>query len=442
MPTTYKPLASTTLTNATSSVTISDISQSYTDLVLIINAQSTTANTYDNVIIRFNSDTGSNYSRQRLNAFSGGANAERNNNATSHLIGPITGTSFSSSIFSQSITQIQNYSNTTVFKTALWRSGSQSDYVQLAAGLWRNTNAITSIDIRTLSGDNLAAGSTFSLYGIASAAVVSEAKATGGDTITTDGTYWYHAFRSSGTFTPSSTLSCDVLVIAGGGGGGGYCGGGGAGGVAYQTSRSVSSASTVTIGGGGAIGAPYANGVNGGNSVFDNITANGGGGGAGLSVAGSNGGSGGGAGNAGTAGTSTQGSSGGATGYGFAGGTGTTGPTLGGGGGGAGAVGSNAVGSTVMGNGGNGLNTWSTWATVTGTGASGYYAGGGGGGADGGSDTASTGGLGGGGGAFAGTVTAVAGTAYTGGGGGGGFSNATNWANSGGSGLVIVRYPV
>jgi hypothetical protein len=64
--------------------------------------------------------------------------------------------------------------------------------------------------------------STFYLYGVAklgtTPAIVPYA--TGGDTIMTDGTYWYHAFTSSGTFTPAKGLSCDVLVVAGGGGGG------------------------------------------------------------------------------------------------------------------------------------------------------------------------------------------------------------------------------
>jgi hypothetical protein len=49
----------------------------------------------------------------------------------------------------------------------------------------------------------------------------------------TDGTYWYHTFVSSGTFTPQKAISCDYLVVAGGGGGGqdDNGAGGGAGGL-------------------------------------------------------------------------------------------------------------------------------------------------------------------------------------------------------------------
>jgi len=96
---TYTLINSSTLTSATANVTFSSIPATYTDLLLIINAQSVQATTYDNVIIQFNADTGSNYSRTRINAYSGGVAGEFNGATTSHLVGPITGTSFSSSIF-------------------------------------------------------------------------------------------------------------------------------------------------------------------------------------------------------------------------------------------------------------------------------------------------------------------------------------------------------
>jgi len=44
--------------------------------------------------------------------------------------------------------------------------------------------------------------------------------ATGG-TITYYNNYIVHTFTSSGTFTPTSNLTADYLVVAGGGGGGG-----------------------------------------------------------------------------------------------------------------------------------------------------------------------------------------------------------------------------
>ena len=49
-----------------------------------------------------------------------------------------------------------------------------------------------------------------------------------GGTLSSDTTYYYRAFTSSGTLgITGGTLSCDVLVVAGGGSGSGDTGGGG-----------------------------------------------------------------------------------------------------------------------------------------------------------------------------------------------------------------------
>ncbi|MBI2356474.1 hypothetical protein HYV12_00230 [Candidatus Dojkabacteria bacterium] len=253
--------------------------------------------------------------------------------------------------------------------------------------------------------------------------------ATGG-TITTSGGYTIHTFTTSGTFTPNGIGSVEVLVV-GGGGGGGWRGGGGAGGVSYYPSYLLNSASpiSVTVGGGGTGDSANGGGrgTNGGNSIFDAITAIGGGGGGGSNLTGLAGGSGGGGGiNAsqtgpfnGGAGTIGQGNAGGnivAT---------AAGQSNGGGGGGANATGSNSASATVGGAGGSGRTFSISGASVT-------YGGGGGGGGS------ASGGSGGAGGGANGNSGAAAG-ANTGGGGGGGTLNVAG--GSGGSGIVIVRYP-
>jgi hypothetical protein len=261
-------------------------------------------------------------------------------------------------------------------------------------------------------------------------------KARGG-TVNTDGTYWYHTFTGSGTFTPTQSLTADILVVAGGGGSNNDSpGGGGAGGLLTFTSQSLTATNyTCTVGSGGA----YA--TNGDNSQFGSLTACvGGGRGGGNAGAVGNGGSGGGGTGGGTitagTGTSGQGNNGGA---GYSAGS----PYGGGGGGGAGAAG-NAGRSTSDGAGGVGatsslINAMGA-ATSTGqlSGGNYYYAGGGGG--NGGLSTAGVGGLGGGGtGQSVGTTTSTNGTANTGGGAGGG--NVTQ-ARTGGSGIIIIRYAV
>ena len=58
-----------------------------------------------------------------------------------------------------------NYANTTTNKTTLQRGISVSESTELDVSLWRNTAAITTIDI-SANGGNLLLGSTFNLYGI------------------------------------------------------------------------------------------------------------------------------------------------------------------------------------------------------------------------------------------------------------------------------------
>jgi hypothetical protein len=65
---------------------------------------------------------------------------------------------------------IQNYANTTTYKTALNRSNAASQGVEALVTLWRSTAAINSITISTDNGGSIIdTGSTFSLYGIKSA---------------------------------------------------------------------------------------------------------------------------------------------------------------------------------------------------------------------------------------------------------------------------------
>ena len=67
------------------------------------------------------------------------------------------------------IINIQNYSNTTTYKTALVRYNNGGVIVEGIVNLWRNTAAITQIDFGNSSANYLA-GSTFTLYGILKAA--------------------------------------------------------------------------------------------------------------------------------------------------------------------------------------------------------------------------------------------------------------------------------
>jgi hypothetical protein len=444
-----------------SSVTFSGIPQTgYTDLVIKASVRSDKASTFADLTVKFNGSASS-YTNRLIYGEATSAGSYLNNYANQGYITTMNAASSTSSTFTSTEIYIPNYTsanNKSFSDDGVTENNATSSYAILNAGLWSNTAAITSIELLTPSG-NFVANTTFYLYGVAklgtTPAIVPYA--TGGDTIMTDGTYWYHAFKASGTFTPAKALSCDVLVVAGGGSGAtmGLAdvagGGGGAGGIIGFASQSLTATGyTVTIGAGASAPGSAAVGVQGSNSVFGGLTTAIGGGGGGYYTDGGNGGSGGGAGGdvvnhtGGTA-TSGQGNAGGNM-------TASGGQYSGGGGGGYGAVGGNAAGAG--GTGGAGTNTVTTYGsltntlTATGLGVSGYIAGGGGGGGRnvsagaGGSGGGGAGGQGGGGGKISDATNGTANTGSGGGGAGSGSSGSSWPGGNGGSGLIIVRYAV
>jgi len=163
MPKTYEPIVSTTLTAGTASVTLSSIPQTYTDLILVVQADTTGG---DDLRIRFNSDTSSLYSYTVLGGNGSVVVSARNNNLTAGL-GSYYG-NFSTSIDNVQITQILNYSNTTTNKSLITRANKASGGVDLVANLYRSTSAISSITIFPNSG-SFESGSIFVLYGIKAA---------------------------------------------------------------------------------------------------------------------------------------------------------------------------------------------------------------------------------------------------------------------------------
>ena len=166
MAITYEPIATTTLGSSTASVTFSSISGTYTDLVLIFNGGITTADYA--IRIRFNGDSGSNYSRTAISGYGTGAGSDRASNVTGlNVFMGFSGIP-ANTLDTSGIAHIQNYSNSTTYKTVISRSGNAARSAEAQVGLWRSTSAITSIVIDTGSG-NLYSGSTFTLYGIKAA---------------------------------------------------------------------------------------------------------------------------------------------------------------------------------------------------------------------------------------------------------------------------------
>jgi hypothetical protein len=170
MPTgrTYTPIATTTAASASPAITFSNISQNYTDLVLVVSVRANSTPTSFGTGIRFNSDTGSNYSRTVLYGSGSSAVTFRDTSQTRFFVssGPTAVNTFNIIRFN-----IMNYSNSTTYKTVLARNDDISDVTSMSASVWRSTSAITSITVTPFDDNStgFALGSTFTLYGILAA---------------------------------------------------------------------------------------------------------------------------------------------------------------------------------------------------------------------------------------------------------------------------------
>lgn len=156
LPSTYIPIATNTLTATASSVTLSNIPNTYTDLVVIV-----TTTTGGDISWRINGDTGTNYSQTIVYGYSS-FGSTRTSNQTSNFLnyGSNSGNLFA-------ILQLNNYSNTTTNKTSILRNMDNGTTSDMMTGIYRSTAAITSLTFTPPS--TFAAGSTFTIYGIKAA---------------------------------------------------------------------------------------------------------------------------------------------------------------------------------------------------------------------------------------------------------------------------------
>jgi len=165
MPSTYEPIATTTLGSA-ATITFSSIPATYTDLRIVLTGSPTSGSF---MWMRYNSDSGTNYSVTSLAGDGGTAASFRTTSAAQ-----LTCKGYSSDSTTQPTfyaIDIFSYAGSTN-KTHL--CSTSADYngsgdVQRFVGLWRNTSAITTVTLLRSASDTFAAGTTATLYGIKNA---------------------------------------------------------------------------------------------------------------------------------------------------------------------------------------------------------------------------------------------------------------------------------
>lgn len=166
MPATYEPIASQTLGSNSASYTFSNVPATYTDLVIVAFTRNSSS-TVQGLRMRFNADSGSNYSTTFVFGDGSTAGSGRLPNNTDMAVGNAAG---SAEAFAVSVIHVFSYANTNVFTTTLNAGATPASAVARNVSLWRNTSAVSSITFFATNAFDLQAGSTFSLYGIKAAA--------------------------------------------------------------------------------------------------------------------------------------------------------------------------------------------------------------------------------------------------------------------------------
>lgn len=174
----FEPLASIVVpSGGLSQIVFGSIPQTHTHLQIRAFCQ-TNRGTYgrDLVKVNINSDGGSNYAYHQLAGYGGSPDVQTNSAGSGNVteiypgeVGTTTGGNYGTFI-----SDFLDYTNVNKFKTmrSLWggdHNGTIAGYggsVGLFSGLWRNSNAITSITIAPVNGSLFSANSSFALYGI------------------------------------------------------------------------------------------------------------------------------------------------------------------------------------------------------------------------------------------------------------------------------------
>ena len=164
---TYIPIANTTLSSTSTAVTFSSIPQTYKNLVVLTSTSMATGG-IATLLIQFNGDTNSNYSYTRILGNGSAISSSRSTSLTAAPVGFVGNNSGQD--FNPGVINIINYISTSQYKSIPATSGDTTYSIAFGA-LWQNnTNAITSITFTNDgTGGTFATGSSFTLYGIASA---------------------------------------------------------------------------------------------------------------------------------------------------------------------------------------------------------------------------------------------------------------------------------
>lgn len=183
MPSTYTLITSiggagnpyTVPSGGVTTATLSSIPSTYTDLKLLISARYSGSSIGD-IAIRFNGDTGSNYSYVEGYGQSTGTPGGGKGSGAARHNSIINGTGSTASTFNNVEINIIDYASTSRAKVSIAdavlenMASTTNTQMRIQGWSWNNTaNAINSITVFDPAGTNLVEFSTIYLYGISNA---------------------------------------------------------------------------------------------------------------------------------------------------------------------------------------------------------------------------------------------------------------------------------
>jgi hypothetical protein len=165
----YESIATTTVgAGGAASITFSSIPSTYQHLQIRVIARGTGSFTDQEQYITFNGSASNYYGGHLLYGNGTSALANVASYTTVNVLPRLVAASSTASVFTSYVTDILDYANTSKNKTIRSLGGfdaNGSGEADFHSGLWMDTSAITSINIRP-STNNFAQYSSFALYGI------------------------------------------------------------------------------------------------------------------------------------------------------------------------------------------------------------------------------------------------------------------------------------
>lgn len=167
------PIYTQTASGSAAQINFNNIPQVYTDLLVKVFARDARNQGTNRIRMTFNGDASALYSVTVTGGNAASAFSFRESGSANMAVGLASSATSTASTGGTTEIYIPNYANTSNFKQVVAETcgennsaSSAIEYLNFAAGLYRSTNAITSINLLTEGGPNYSNISTFSLYGI------------------------------------------------------------------------------------------------------------------------------------------------------------------------------------------------------------------------------------------------------------------------------------